>query len=272
MPERKPNIRNHARPKEPEMGSENGSKALVVKGVTKVYPNGFKALESTDLSLNKGDFLTIVGPSGCGKSTLLRMVAGLLTPTEGSIITPGLKTKKGNLGFVFQDAHLLPWRTTQKNVELLLEVTGVPKEDRTKLAIDTLAKVGLKGFENAYPRQLSGGMKMRVSLARTLVLSPKIFLMDEPFAAVDEMTRHALNEDFLQLHHTEGFTALFVTHSVSEAVFMSNRVVVMTCNPGFILAEIAVPFSIEERTPELRNRADFAELCGIVSKRLWEGV
>lgn len=255
-------------------GVSDGSEmkpALVIKNVSKVFPNGVKALDETDLVLNKGEFLTIVGPSGCGKSTLLRLVAGLLTPSSGDIETPGLPKQRGNMGFVFQDAHLLPWRTAQRNVELLLEVMRTPKSDREEIARAALAKVGLNGFESSYPRELSGGMKMRVSLARTLVLKPKFFLMDEPFAAVDEMTRHSLNEDFLILQNQEKFSTMFVTHSVSEAVFMSTRVIVMTCHPGRIMVDIPIPFAIEERTPELRSRPDFAELCGVVSKYLWEG-
>ena len=258
-------------PKDSALEENNLKPALVIKNVTKVFPNGLKAVEETDLTLNKGEFLTIVGPSGCGKSTLLRLIAGLLTPTQGTIETPCLKKKKGNMGFVFQDAHLLPWRTAQRNVELLLEVTGTPKPERADIAIETLKKVGLKDFEDCYPRQLSGGMKMRVSLARTLVLKPQFFLMDEPFAAVDEITRHTLNEDFLKLHHQEKFSTLFVTHSVSEAVFMSTRVVVMSCHPGRILVDIPIPFTIDERIPELRTRPDFASLCGVISKHLWEG-
>jgi NitT/TauT family transport system ATP-binding protein len=248
-----------------------GKPALIVKDVVKVFPNGFKAVAKTNLILHKGEFLTIVGPSGCGKSTLLRLIAGLLTPTHGSIETPHLSDKKGKMGFVFQDAHLLPWRTAQGNVELLLEVVGKSKAERAAVSRKTLAKVGLKEFEDCYPRQLSGGMKMRVSLARTLVLKPQFFLMDEPFAAVDEMTRHTLNEDFLKLHEQEKFSTLFVTHSVSEAVFMSNRVVVMSCNPGNIITDIEIPFSFEERTPDLRTKPEFAEVCGVISKHLWEG-
>lgn len=249
---------------------DNKTPALICKDVGKVYPNGTKALEETDLVLNKGDFLTIVGPSGCGKSTFLRLIAGLLTPTSGTIETPGLPETKGNMGFVFQDAHLLPWRTAQRNVELLLEVVGTPKAERAQIAVETLEKVGLKGFEKAYPRELSGGMRMRVSLARTLVLRPPFFLMDEPFAAVDEMTRHTLNEDFLRLQNSEGFSTLFVTHSVSEAVFLSNRVVVMTCRPGRFMKEVSIPFS-RNRSNELRSTPEFAEICGAVSKYLWEG-
>lgn len=243
---------------------------LVINNVSKTFHTGLYALAKTNFILDQGEFVSFVGPSGCGKSTLLRIIAGLLTPTEGSIHCPGLSKEKCSMGFVFQDAHLLPWRTAQRNVELLLEVAGKSKSERQRLSRETLDRVGLKGFEDAYPRQLSGGMKMRVSLARTLVLQPRLFLMDEPFAAVDEMTRHTLNEDFLALQRDAGFSTLFVTHSVSEAVFMSTRVIVMTCRPGRIIADIPIPFD-RDRTPELRSSAAFAELCGVVSKTLWEG-
>lgn len=249
--------------------TENG-RVLVVKNVSKTYRTGTEALGSTNLTLEKGEFVTLVGPSGCGKSTLLRLIAGLITPTEGTIETHAFENKRGNIGFVFQDAHLLPWRTAQRNVELLLEVAGTPITERQRLARETLEQLGLQGFENAYPRELSGGMKMRVSLARTLVLRPELFLMDEPFAAVDEITRHTLNEDFLKLQRNYGFTTLFVTHSVSEAVFMSTRVIVMSRRPGLIIKEIPVPYE-GERKPELRTSAEFAETCRIVSRFLLEG-
>jgi NitT/TauT family transport system ATP-binding protein len=239
--------------------------------VTKQYRSGVLALERVNLTVERGDFVTIVGPSGCGKSTLLRLVAGLISPTEGTITTPEIEHHTDSLGFVFQDAHLLPWRTAQRNAELLLEVTGTPRAERKRRAKETLELVGLKGFEAAYPRELSGGMKMRVSLARALVLQPQLFLLDEPFGAVDEITRHRLNDDLLALQRSAGFTALFVTHSVGEAVFLSTRVAVMSARPGRIVEQISIPLE-RKRVPRLRTSAEFAGLCGLVSAVLEKGI
>ena len=206
--------------------------------------------------------MTVVGPSGCGKSTLLKIASGLLDPTAGSVTVD-----RARLGYVFQDATLLPWRTVAGNVELLAELHDIPKAERQTLAQDAIDLVGLKGFEGHYPKSLSGGMKMRASLARTLTLSPPLFLFDEPFGAVDEITREHLNEETQQLFQREGFAGLFITHSIGEAVFMSTKVMVMSARPGRIVAEFDVPFDYP-RHPDLRFDPDFAKLSGEVSLEL----
>ncbi len=203
-----------------------------------------------------------MGPSGCGKSTLLRIVAGLLRPTSGNV-----QVDRDSLGYVFQDATLLPWRNVRQNVELLAELHGFPAEERRQLSAQAIELVGLNGFENHYPKSLSGGMKMRVSLARTLTLKPPVFLFDEPFGAVDEVTRQHLNEETQALFQSERFAGLFITHSIGEAVFMSTRVLVMSARPGRILASFDVPFAYP-RKHELRFEPEFAVLSGRVSHAL----
>jgi NitT/TauT family transport system ATP-binding protein len=226
------------------------------------FPDGTEALCDISFTVERGEFVTVVGPSGCGKSTLLRITAGLLAPTDGTVTVD-----RAHLGYVFQDATLLPWRTVWRNVELLAELRGVPKAERSARARMAIDMVGLTGFEGHYPKALSGGMRMRASLARTLALEPPVFLFDEPFGAVDEITRERLNEQTLALFEREGFAGLFITHSINEAVFLSTRVLVMSRRPGRIVAELAVPFPYP-RPPELRFDADFATLGGEVSAAL----
>jgi NitT/TauT family transport system ATP-binding protein len=197
-----------------------------------VFPDGTEAVREATFTVNRGEFVTVVGPSGCGKSTLLKLASGLLEPPRGSV-----KVDRDRLGYVFQDATLLRWRNVQRNVELLAELHGIDKSERRRLATEAIETVGLKGFENHYPKALSGGMKMRASLARTLTLKPPVFLFDEPFGAVDEITREHLNDETQRLFITEGFAGLFITHSISEAVFLSTRVLVMSARPGRIVAE-----------------------------------
>jgi NitT/TauT family transport system ATP-binding protein len=227
-----------------------------------IFPDGTEAVREVSFTVRKGEFVTIVGPSGCGKSTLLKIASGLLEPTSGSV-----QVDRDRLGYVFQDATLLPWRTVQANVELLAELHDLPKADRARLAAEAIELVGLNGFEKHYPKSLSGGMKMRASLARTLTLKPPVFLFDEPFGAVDEITREHLNEETQQLFQREGFAGLFITHSIGEAVFMSTRVLVMSARPGRIVAEFEVPFDYP-RPPELRFDPEFARLSGEVSRAL----
>jgi NitT/TauT family transport system ATP-binding protein len=227
-----------------------------------IFPDGTEAVRDVSFTVRKGEFVTIVGPSGCGKSTLLRIASGLLEPTSGTVLVD-----RDRLGYVFQDATLLPWRTVQGNIELLAELHDIPKDERARLADEAIALVGLGGFERHYPKSLSGGMKMRASLARTLTLKPPVFLFDEPFGAVDEITREHLNEETQQLFQREGFAGLFITHSISEAVFMSTRVLVMSARPGRIVAEFDVPFDYP-RPPDLRFDPEFARLSGAVSRAL----
>ncbi|MGH9271942.1 MAG: ABC transporter ATP-binding protein [Ilumatobacteraceae bacterium] len=227
-----------------------------------VFPDGTEAISEVTFSVRPGEFVTVVGPSGCGKSTLLRIASGLLEPTSGHV-----HVDRDHLGYVFQDATLLPWRTVRQNVELLAELRGIERGERARLAAAAIATVGLGGFERHYPKSLSGGMKMRCSLARTLTLKPPVFLFDEPFGAVDEITREHLNDQTLELFQADRFAGLFITHSISEAVFMSTRVLVMSARPGRIVGEFDVPFEYP-RVPELRFDADFAALSGDVSKAL----
>lgn len=229
------------------------------------FPNGTVALQGVDLTVDRGEFVTVVGPSGCGKSTLLRIASGLETASEGDA-----DVDTDRIGYVFQDATLLPWRSILDNVELLAELNGMPKAERAARAREAIDLVGLSGFEKNLPKQLSGGMKMRASLARSLTLDPELFLFDEPFGALDEITRERLNDELLRLFVEKGFAGLFITHSVSEAVYLSTRVIVMSGRPGRIVGEFDVPFPMP-RDPEIRFTAEFAELVGEVSHALREG-
>jgi NitT/TauT family transport system ATP-binding protein len=236
--------------------------ALLFDAVTKTFPDGTTALCDVSLEIRRGELVTVVGPSGCGKSTLLRIASGLDEPTSGRV-----QVDRSNIGYVFQDATLLPWRSVQHNVELLAELHGVPKTERARLASTAIELVGLSGFERHHPRQLSGGMRMRVSLARSLVMRPPVFLFDEPFGALDEITRERLNEEVLRLFQLQGFAGLFITHSIFEAVFLSTRVLVMSARPGRILESFEIPFPFP-RDPDLRFEPEFAELSGEVSRAL----
>ena len=236
--------------------------SLAFDGIGMTFPDGTEAIREASFSVARGEFVTIVGPSGCGKSTLLKIASGLLEPTAGTVTVD-----RERLGYVFQDATLLPWRNVLGNVELLAELHGIDKAERRRLALEAIDTVGLTSFQGPYPRSLSGGMKMRASLARTLTIKPPVFLFDEPFGAVDEITREHLNDETQRLFQTEGFAGLFITHSIAEAVFMSTRVLVMSARPGRIVAEFDVPFDYP-RHPELRFDPEFAALCGEVSKEL----
>lgn len=239
--------------------------ALSFRNISMTFPDGTHALEDVSFDVAKGEFVTIVGPSGCGKSTILKIASGLLKQTHGTV-----DVDRERLGYVFQDATLLPWRNVRQNVELLAELHGFEPAERERLAADAIELVGLRGFEDHYPKALSGGMRMRASLARTLTLRPPVFLFDEPFGAVDEITRARLNEETLALFARERFAGLFITHSISEAVFLSTRVLVMTSRPGSIVASYEVPFDYP-RSPDLRFDPAFAELSGEVSHSLMAG-
>jgi NitT/TauT family transport system ATP-binding protein len=235
---------------------------LAFSRVSKRFADGTVALAGVDLRVARGEFVSVVGPSGCGKSTLLRIASGLSEATEGTV---AVSTDKP--GYVFQDPTLLPWRTVQANVELFAELHRLPKDERRRRANEAIKLVGLSDFAGHRPRALSGGMRMRASLARSLTLKPELFLFDEPFGALDEITRQRLNDELLGLFLTERFTALFVTHSVTEAVFMSTRVVVMTGRPGQVRGDFTVPFEYP-RSPQLRFTDEFAHLAGQVSDSL----
>ena len=236
--------------------------ALRFRNVSMVFPDGTHAVDDVSFDVSAGEFVTVVGPSGCGKSTLLRIASGLEANTGGSVVID-----RSSIGYVFQDATLLPWRTVQRNVELNAELQGMGKADRRAEAAKAIELVNLIGHEGKYPKQLSGGMKMRCSLARSLVLRPKVFLFDEPFGALDEITRERLNDELLNLFKSENFAGLFITHSIAEAVFLSTRVLVMSARPGRIIGDYAVPFEFPRRH-ELRYHAEFAELCGKISADL----
>ena len=236
--------------------------ALSLSNISMTFPDGTQAIDDVDLTIDRGEFVTIVGPSGCGKSTLLRIISGLQQPTSGNCIVD-----RKSLGYVFQDSVLLPWRNVQKNVELNAELQGVPKELRKESAQKAINLVNLNDHVKKFPHQLSGGMKMRCSLARSLVSQPQVFLFDEPFGALDEMTREHLNDELLSIFLQEKFAGLFITHSIQEAVFLSTRVVVMSSQPGRFISEHTIDFSVP-RVPEIRYSAEFAELCGRISHDL----
>ena len=243
--------------------------ALVgVRGVSKVFANGVQALADVSLDVQSGEFLSVVGPSGCGKSTLLRLIAGLIQPSAGTIDWP---TGTADLGFVFQEPTLMPWATALANVALPLKLHGLARREREARSAKALGDVGLTGFERAWPRQLSGGMKMRVSIARALVTEPRLLLMDEPFAALDEITRHRLNADLLELWQRSKVTVVFVTHSVFESVFLSQHIAVMAARPGRVLSElsIAAPYP---RSESFRTSAEYAAYCRQASARLGEAM
>ena len=219
--------------------------AVQVVAVEKTYPNGTHALQPVDLAVPEGEFVTLLGPSGCGKSTLLKMIAGLLEPSAGSIQlwrkpVAQIEQSGHRLSFVFQEATLMPWARVQANVRLPLDLAGVPRHEADARVLEVLKMVGLAKFADALPRELSGGMQMRVSIARGLVTKPTLLLMDEPFAALDEITRHRLDSELLDLWRGNHLTVVFVTHSIYEAVFLSTRVVVMAARPGRIVDELRI--------------------------------
>lgn len=244
--------------------------AVSLRAVTKVFDNGVMALGPLDLDIPRGQFVSLLGPSGCGKSTALRVIAGLAAPTSGSVEVShhaGAGRPGHGIGFVFQEPTLMPWTTVAENVRLPLKLADVAAAESDARIAEALARVGLSEFADAYPRELSGGMKMRVSLARALVTDPDILLMDEPFAALDEITRFRLNDDLLTLWRRLNKTVVFVTHSVFESVYLSQRVIVMTQRPGRLSADIAME-TAEPRTEDFRTSAGYGEYCRKVSAAL----
>src|SRR6202049_1669663 len=234
--------------------------AVSLRGVTKVYDSGVMALGPFDLDVNRGEFVSLLGPSGCGKSTALRLIAGLAAPSSGAVSVShrtGEARARHAIGFVFQEPTLMPWTSVRENVRLPLKLAHAPFAEANARISDVLMQVGLAEVADAYPRELSGGMKMRVSLARALVTDPDILLMDEPFAALDEITRFRLNNDLLALWRKLRKTVIFVTHSVFESVYLSQRVVVMTSRPGRLSAEIRID-APEPRGEEFRTSAAYA--------------
>jgi len=244
---------------------ETAAQRLVkLEGVGKTFNNGTVALTGVDLEIRRGEFLSLLGPSGCGKSTILRLLSDLTGVSAGWI---NWSVKEHELGFVFQEPTLMPWASVFNNVWLPLRLKGMSRRDAEGPVMDALEKVGLAGFAKSYPRELSGGMKMRVSIARALVTRPAILLMDEPFAALDEITRNKLNDDLLALKCELDATVVFVTHSVYESVYLSSRIVVMAPRPGRIVAEIEVPAPMP-RDEEFRLSKLYAEGCRETSAAL----
>ena len=245
---------------------------LRLQGIAKSYANGTKALASVDLTISSGEFVSLLGPSGCGKSTLLKLISGLVAPSSGELDWPQSDYDADGmprplLGFVFQEPTLLPWRTAAENVHLPLLLSGVDKHEARERVHEALAQVGLAGFAKHHPRQLSGGMKMRVSIARALVTRPQILLMDEPFAALDEITRTKLNDELMELFVRQKLTVIFVTHSVYESVYLSSRIVVMSATPGGIIDQIAIEAG-HPRKEEFRTSPQYNEHCRLVSASL----
>jgi NitT/TauT family transport system ATP-binding protein len=256
--------------------------AVEVLSASKLYKGGVQALLPINLEIKKGEFVSLLGPSGCGKSTLLKLIAGLSTPSSGSIKIwnqdlssvfvdnkSSIKRDHDNprISFVFQSPTLMPWATVRSNVRLPLDLAGINKDEGNSLVDEALSLVGLSNFDSSMPRVLSGGMQMRVSIARGLITKPNILLMDEPFGALDEITRHKLDEDLLNLWQNQGLTIVFVTHSIHEAVFLSNRVVMMAARPGRITEE----FKINEpypRSSEFMMTSDFMDYAKQLQKSL----
>ena len=244
--------------------------AVRLRAITKVYDNGVAALGPLDLDVAKGEFVSLLGPSGCGKSTALRLIAGLSAPSAGTVnVSHRANRRDGRypIGFVFQEPTLMPWASVRENVRLPLKLSHAPATDADSRIEEALAQVGLSEFADAYPRELSGGMKMRVSLARALVTDPDILLLDEPFAALDEITRFRLNNDLLDLWRTLHKTVIFVTHSVFESVYLSQRVTVMTARPGRLASEFRID-TVEPRGEAFRTSAEYAAYCREVSSAL----
>jgi NitT/TauT family transport system ATP-binding protein len=248
-------------------GGVDPAPIVALRGISKTFANGTLALAGLDLDIREGEFVTLLGPSGCGKSTALRIVAGLTTPSDGVIDWRDSGMAGREISFVFQEPTLMPWATVAGNVRLPLTLRGLGDQAAAPLIEQALGRVGLSGFAHDYPRELSGGMKMRVSIARALVTEPKLLLMDEPFAALDEITRFKLNNDLLALWRQLGKTVVFVTHSVFESVYLSQRIVVMTPRPGrvFTVVPIDAPYPRDE---SFRTSAEYAGFCRVVSEAL----
>ncbi len=259
-------------------GTEVRSRSPLVslRGISKTFSNGTVALQGMSVDVEQGEFVSLLGPSGCGKSTVLRIVAGLGEPTAGTIEWPSATADEAahpqrEIGFVFQEPTLMPWGTVFANVWLPLRLQRVPKAQARDRVMDALQMVGLESFVDSYPRELSGGMKMRVSIARALITKPKLLLMDEPFAALDEITRFKLNNDLLHLWEKSGWTVIFVTHSVFESVYLSNRIVVMAARPGRVVEDIPIdaPYPREE---EFRTSAMYNANCKRISEALHDAM
>jgi NitT/TauT family transport system ATP-binding protein len=256
---------------------ERGTPLVSLKSISKTFSNGTLALKDLSLDIANGEFVSLLGPSGCGKSTALRIIAGLGEPSSGIVDWPGAAAA-GNgagidheIGFVFQEPTLMPWATVFANVFLPLRLKGVARGDAAGEVMDALRMVGLEAFARSYPRELSGGMKMRVSIARALITKPKLLLMDEPFAALDEITRFKLNNDLLHLWERFGWTVIFVTHSVFESVYLSERIVVMAARPGRVFRDLQIDAPYP-RNDDFRTSTVYNENCRRISDALHEAM
>jgi NitT/TauT family transport system ATP-binding protein len=254
-----------------------GRPLVSLRGISKTFSNGTIALKDLNLDIAEGEFISLLGPSGCGKSTALRIIAGLGEPSSGTVEWPGAEhfdyagRPEKEIGFVFQEPTLMPWATVFNNVWLPLRLRGTGKNRSRDSVMETLQLVGLESFADAYPRELSGGMKMRVSIARALVTRPRLLLMDEPFAALDEITRFKLNDDLLSLWQKFGWTVIFVTHSVFESVYLSNRIAVMAARPGRIIADMPIDAPYP-RGEDFRMSSAYNEFCRQVSDALHSAI
>ena len=244
---------------------------IELASVSKTYGNGRLVVDALNLTVAKGEFITLLGSSGCGKSTVLKLISGLTSATSGTIRVDGMtpQNARETISYIFQDPTLLPWRTVRQNVGLGLELEGINGDQRRGKTASLLELVGLQHVADAYPRELSGGMKMRVSIARALATRPQLLLMDEPFAALDEMTRDRMNEELMRLREEQNWTAVFVTHSVAEAVFLSTRIVILSPSPGRVRQIVPVDLPLP-RTASLRASPEFGELALQVSRTLRE--
>jgi NitT/TauT family transport system ATP-binding protein len=263
-------------PIKPESQRSEGRPLVVLNDVSKIFSNGTQALANMSLAVSSGEFVSLLGPSGCGKSTALRIMAGLGDISSGTVDWPSSRINskglpEGDIGFVFQEPTLMPWQTVFGNVYLPLRLRGISKSEARSDIMAVLATVGLAEFASAYPRELSGGMKMRVSIARALITKPKLLLMDEPFAALDEITRQKLNDDVLRLWRESGITVVFVTHSVFESAYLSDRIVVMKSRPGRVHADFAIETS-RERDLHYRTSEEYRNACEKVSYSLIEAI
>jgi NitT/TauT family transport system ATP-binding protein len=246
------------------------SDLVEVRGISKVYPGGVEALQGIDLGFPKGALTTLLGPSGCGKTTLLKIIAGLLPPTAGDVRIAG-RTVTGpgpERAFVFQDFALMPWATVIRNVAFGLELRGMPKAERYEIARRHIASVGLAGFEERYPHELSGGMRQRVGLARALAVDAEVLLLDEPFSAVDEQTRRMFQEDMLRLRQTQNKTFIFVTHSIEEAVYVSDRIVLLSRRPGRVSRIIEPRIDRSGTAEEIRRDKRYLDTV----EEIWQGL
>jgi NitT/TauT family transport system ATP-binding protein len=243
--------------------------SIRLQAVARRFPSGLDALQDIGFAVPAGQFATVLGPSGCGKTTLLRMIAGLDLASSGTVEVD-TDRDSAQISYVFQDPTLMPWASLYDNVRLPLRIAGVSRSQARRRIVPTLESLGLAGFADAYPGELSGGMRMRASIARALVTRPRMLLMDEPFAALDEITRSRLNDDLLALWRAQGFTVVFVTHSVFEAVYLSERVLVMSASPGRVIADLAIDLPYPRR-PELRLAPEYAGFCRRASAALESG-